>query len=477
MTFTTIQFAIFMAVLFISYYVIPKKFQWMVLLSGNMVFYCFAGIKSLVFLLCVMLFTYLFGILVAKSEKRKGLLLFFCVSVIICIMCIMRMGFSSYIKPLGLSYYALMCLSYVVNVYWGMSKAEYNPLKLMLYISYFPHVIQGPFDDVNELKDSFFKEHNFDYDYSCRCIIRIGYGLMKKLVLADRIGNIVANVFNSPSDYYGLTVVMCVVLYAFELYADFSGYMDIAVGCSGLFGIKIKENFNVPFLAKSMEEFWRRWHMSLGIWFKNYVFYGVQRWKICGLIRSAMKKRKNKYLMKTLPTVIGLTVVWTLIGLWHGFDPNYLLYDWTCGVIIILSEILVPVYAAINNKNKRISGSGLMNALRVIRTFILVALTFVIFRASTVSDAFLIIRNMFTSSGISKACEYIYWNVYDFFLITPAFIVLIVVDILKYRNVDITEKIKKINPVCRYCIYIIGLLYIYIARHNGETVGFAYSIF
>lgn len=476
MTFTTLQFAIFMVALFFVYYIVPKKIQWMVLLSGNIVFYYFVGVKGLVFLLCVMLVTYGLALFINRL-KDKGRLAIMAFSVILFagLLSVMRLGFSSYIQPVGLSYYALMCLGYVISVYWGMAEPEKNPLKLMLFVSYFPHIIQGPFDDYNEMKSQLFTPHVFDYEKAVKGIIRIAYGLMKKLVLADRIGNIVNNVYESPQEYRGFTVIMCVCLYAFQLYADFSGYMDMAIGCSQLFGIDIKENFNVPFLSKSMEEFWRRWHMSLGVWFKNYVFYTVQRTPLVSNISKSLKKNGHKKAMRIVPSVMGLTVVWTLIGLWHGFDWNYLIYDWACGLIIILSTILKPVYDKVNEL--KFAKSKISDCLRVVRTFILVALTFVIFRPDTVGDSLTILGNMFKGPDIYKAAEYVYWNAYDFFLIAPAFIILIVVDILKYRQLDIAEKLHKMNPVIRYAIYIVGLVYIYVARHSGESVGFAYSIF
>ena len=478
MTFASMNFAIFMVILFFVYYIVPKKASWMVLLLGNVVFYYFSGIKGLIFLLSVIILTYAIGLFISKTKNKGPLIItIFAVIIFVFLMSVMRVGLSSLIMPVGLSYYSLMCLGYIIDVYRKVIEPEKNILKLMTFISYFPHIIQGPFDDFSKLSEDMFKPHYFDYDKAANGIIRVAYGLMKKLVLADRIGNIVNLMYENPSDYTGFTVIMCVILYSFQLYADFSGYMDIAVGVSNMLGIDIKENFNVPFLAKSMAEFWRRWHMSLGEWFKNYVFYPVLRTDLCMGIRKKMKQKKNKYLMNVLPTVIGLFCVWTLIGLWHGFDWNYLIYDWSCGLIIIFSELMKPVYDKINKSNTKIFSSKVFDIFRVIRTFILVTVTFIIFRADTLNSSFTIIKNIFGPFNFYKGAEYVYWNAYDFFLIMPAFIILIVYDIMKYKGKDPIAMIRKINPIFRYLIYVIFILYVYVARHSGETVGFAYSIF
>lgn len=480
MTFATLQFAQFMAITFLIYYIVPKKLQWVILTIANCYFYYQTGLSGFLVMLGITGITYLFGLAGKKFEdgkKSKTIMMFLPVILIAVLFSVMRLGIVTGIACLGLSYYSLMSLGYIIDVFRGSVEPEKNPLKLLLYISYFPHIIQGPFDDYTELKKQFYEPHYFDYERAVKGIYRITFGLMKKMVLADRIDNIVRPVYANPEGYRGLSLWICVVLYAFQLYADFSGYMDIAIGCSELFGISIKENFNVPFLSKSMAEFWRRWHMSLGIWFKNYVFYPVQRTKLCDKIRKSMKEKKNKYGMKVYPSVIGLAILWTLIGLWHGFDWNYLLYDWICGLIIISSELLKPAYDKLNKSNEKLMKSKFMDVLRVVRTFMLTVFTFIIFRPDTIGDSLTILKNMFSGLAVYNAAEYVYWNAYDFFLIFPAFIILLIVDIKKYKEIDVFERFHKMNPVIRYVVYVAGLVFIYVAKHAGETVGFAYAIF
>ncbi|MBP3469481.1 MAG: MBOAT family protein [Lachnospiraceae bacterium] len=476
MTFTTMAFAIFMAVTFILYYLVPGKFQWIVLLAANGYFYYQTGWKSAVFLFATILVSYGMGILIEKTGQKRyviaGTLLLF-----VALLCVMRLPFASVIMPLGLSFYALQCIGYCIEVYRQSVPAEKNPLKYALYISFFPHVLQGPFADYKELQEQLLAPHAFDYDKAVRGCLRIGLGLMKKLVIADRIGYVVDKVYETGDGYYGATVLLVMILYSIQLYTDFSGYMDMATGSASLLGIEIRENFNVPYASKSMAEFWRRWHISLGLWFKNYVFYPVLRTELCSGIRKKMKAKKNRYAMNTFPTVIALTVVWTLIGLWHGFDWNYLCYDWFCGLIIISAELLKPVYDKVNQSAPKIFQSKWMDGLRILRTFLLVSFSFLFFRPDTIEITVTMMKNLFQRPNLYAAAEFIYWNIYDLFLITLPLIILGVIDGMKYKEMDVYEKFHRLPAVARWAVYICGILLVYIAKGDMSGTGFAYYVF
>lgn len=476
MTFTTKEFALFMAVLFCIYYIVPKKIQWMVLLLGNIYFYYQVGWQAMAFLAATMLFSYLAGLVIEKSKQRVSVIastvVLFCAMLVI-----MRMPFASFIMPLGLSFYTLQCIGYCIDVHRQMVPAERNFAKYALYISFFPHVLQGPFADYKELREQLLAPHAFSYDKCCYGLYRFVFGLMKKLVLADRIAYIIDCVYETGEGYYGATVLLTMVLYAIQLYADFSGYMDMAVGCAALLGIEIRENFQVPYGAKSMAEFWRRWHISLGLWFKNYVFYSVLRTNLCTKLRQAMKKKKNRYGMNVLPTVLALTVVWTLIGLWHGFDWNYLCYDWFCGLIIISAELLKPVYDKIGASCPKVFQSKWMDGLRIVRTFLLVSFSFLFFRPDTLAITFRLMGNLFEKPYLRPMAEFVYWHIYDVFLILVPLILLGIVDGMKYKGIQVYEKIHKLPWPIRYMIYVGGLLLIYICKGDLASGGFAYYVF
>ncbi len=476
MLFTTVTFAYFMAILFLIYYIVPAKFRWMVLLAGNGYFYYQTGYKSFLFMIGTIILSYTFGILIEKTGK-KSYIMWLAVLFVVSILVVMRTSLGKTIAPVGLSFYSMITLGYCIDVHRGSVKAQRNIFKYALFVSFFPHVIQGPFSDYNELSSQLFAEHKFDYNLCVRGMYRICFGLMKKLIIADRITYIIDDVYVTGDGYFGLTLLFVLCLYSIQLYCDFSGYVDISAGCSNLLGIKLQENFNVPYMAKSMAEFWRRWHMSLGLWFKNYVFFPVQRTKLCNSIRKYMKKKKNKYGMNVLPSVIGLVLVWTLIGLWHGFNWNYLLYDWTCGLIIIFSELIKPVYDKVNGLAPKVFKSKFMDFLRIVRTFLLVTLTFLWFRPTSVSVSVNIFKNMFLGVGLKTCLEFMYWHSYDLFLISFPLIILFIVDAMKYRNIDVCQKLHKLNPVLRYGIYVAGLVLIYVCKGDRSAVAFAYSIF
>ena len=481
MTLTTKDFAVFVAVITAAYYIIPailpakmRGCQWWIIPAANIYFLFKAGLSGLLFVLGTSLYTYLAGL--AVKRFKYSIVPVFSVLFYVALMVVMRLPVTNAIAAIGLSFYSLMCIGYVIDVLRGSVEAETNPVKLFAFVSYFPHIIQGPFDDYEKMKERMFSYHEFDHERSVLAMYRIALGVMKKLVLADRISNIINVVYADPAGYKGLTVLYAAILYAVLLYADFSGYMDIAAGVSKLLDIEITENFNIPYLSKSMAEFWRRWHMSLGLWFKNYVFYPVLRTPLCNGLRKHFKKKKNKYGMNVVPSVIGLLAVWTLIGIWHGFDWNYLCYDWFCGAVIIVSELLGPVYNAVNKKLPFMQGR-FMDILRTIRTFLLVTFSFMIFRPDTLGDSFTLMRNLFSGIGFKAFAEFVYWDMFDVFLITPALIIVIVTDVMKYRGRDIFCVLRRRNFVLRYAAYVLLLVYVYVAGYEGASMGFAYSVF
>lgn len=480
MSFTTIEFAYFALATLVLYFVLPKKAQWVVLLAANIYFYYDTGWKSFLFLVSTVLVSYGVAILIEKSEKnkKKPLVLWGSLFVFLAMFVVMRVSpMAKSIMPLGLSFYSLQCIGYMIEVYRGTTLAERNPLKYFVYISYFPHVLQGPFSDYNQLKNKIFEPHSFDYERVVQGMYRFVWGYMKKRVIADRIGLIVDPVFSVGEGYYGLTVVYVACLYAVQLYADFSGYMDMACGISSMLGIDIQENFNVPYASKSMAEFWRRWHISLGLWFKNYVFYPLLRTTLLTNIRKKMKAKKNKYAMNTIPTVLGLLVNWTLIGLWHGFDWNYLCYDWFCGGVMIVSEILKPVYDKANGLCPKFSASKFADCLRVVRTFFLEAFSFLFFRPDTLAISAIMIRNIFVRPDLKKFLEFGYWNLHWEFITFLPLVILIVVDSLKYRGVNVAEKVHKWPFPIRWCLYIGTIVFLYITQYELAQNTFAYYVF
>nr|MCR5282142.1 hypothetical protein [Lachnospiraceae bacterium] len=241
------------------------------------------------------------------------------------------------IVPLGISYYTFSTVGYLLDVYWKRYEAEKNPVRFYLYTIYFPHIMQGPISRYSLLGKELKKpELRLRWDNFVVGMESILLGMFKKLVIADRAGVYVKATL-TKQDLGGLVYLVCLILDAIQIYSDFSGYMDIVSGVSKIFDVELEQNFNHPFLAKSVPEFWRRWHMSLGGWFKDYVYYPVNMSKAAKNINKKIKGMKAVHLKKAISVILPVMVTWVLTGLWHGSGAGYVAWGLYYGTLILLS--------------------------------------------------------------------------------------------------------------------------------------------
>lgn len=271
---------------------------------------------------------------------------------------------------IGISFYALACIGYVTDVYRGKYKWEKNPLILAALVCFFPTLVQGPICRYDELKKQL-TDWKIKYEGFTYGLTRVAYGGFKKLVVADRLAIAFDSLCNMSSD--GTMIFVNMFVYAFYLYADFSGGIDIAIGIGYMLGISLPENFKSPFFAVSISDYWRRWHMSLGAWLRDYVFYPVS---FCQPVVSFSKKLRKKFgnkFGKKAPVIIASLIVWFVTGIWHGTSANFILWGMLNGVIIIISMELEPVYKSFN-KRCAFTGGKIYGVFRIIRTFILMAI-------------------------------------------------------------------------------------------------------
>lgn len=518
-----------MAAVFVCYYLIPKNRQWYLLLLASYIFYAFASPIFLVFLIAVTLLTYCGAILMAsnfqkmtyflenngknisKEEKKQYKLhnqkcqkriLAFVTVALLCMLLIFKyatfflknvsffmgvLGVANQeltlniIMPLGLSFYMFQGLGYCIDVYREMVQPERNFLKYALFISYFPQLLQGPIGDYNRLSPQLFIGHDFSYEETKFGLQRVAWGFFKKLVIANQISLIIDTVWAEYNQHVGFCFwIFVLVLYAFQLYADFSGYMDIALGCSQMLGIQLDENFDLPYFSKSIAEFWRRWHISLGAWFKNYVFYSVLRSKWCDEIRKKNKKT-HPYISNTLPNVIALVVVWCLIGLWHGADWSYVVYGMYHGFFIVASTVLAPVYSWLEKRYEGIITNKVYSLFQVFRTFGIVTIGYLIFRPANLSVSFEIVGLMLSKLGYSEMKGLIWQNQASFVKIAFGISALAIVDAWHFYNQDnlLRRKIANSSFFIRWGLYISLLLcIIYFGAYGTESLNqFAYFVF
>lgn len=281
--------------------------------------------------------------------------------------------FINIVYPIGVSYYTFSMISYLVDVYWRNDQAEHNLFRLLLYIIYFPKIMQGPIARHKELAEQLAERHHFSYQNFCFGLQRMIWGFFKKLVIAERAGVVALQVFGNYEDYGGCILFIGIMLETVQLYCDFSGYMDIAIGISQTFGITLDENFNHPFFSKSAEEFWRRWHITLGAWFKDYVYMPIAFVISPKLIKlnAWMKKHVGKQAGKAVMTVIPLTAVWFLTGLWHGTGFNYIVWGMYWGSIILFSNLCSGKVRQLTDWLHINTQSSSWKMFQMVRTFLL----------------------------------------------------------------------------------------------------------
>lgn len=518
MTFTSVSFLFFIAFLLTVYYLVPKSGQWMVLLAASYLFYWNAGIEALALILFTTLATYAAAmkmstnldlqrniladkhgvpvvidgrleflheslcdgsekaspkVIKAEIKKRNRFWLILCLianfSILaLCKACLTdpirsiaqgsQLSFLTVALPLGISFYMFQSMGYLIDVYRGSANAERNPFKLALFVSYFPQLIQGPISKYNHLAPQLYKYHAFNGKAVSFGLQRMLWGYFKKLIVADRIAAAVA-ALKAP-EYTGVGFLVLTVFYALQIYADFTGGIDITIGLSESLGISLPENFIRPFFSKNIAEYWRRWHITLGTWMKDYIFYPISISKpILKLSKKARKKQSD--FGKRLPVYIASVITWFVTGIWHGLTPNFVVWGLLNCFVIVLSEELVPLYECFHNrfhlKEKKWYGG-----FEILRMFFLMNLIRACDLFPNVGDYFSRIGSLFTTFNF-----HILWDgtllqlglqIHDYLLIGIAACVMLAVSIYQERNGSVRELLQKLTPALRYCIVIILFL-------------------
>ena len=297
------------------------------------------------------------------------------------------------ILPLGISFYTFQSMGYIVDVYREKTAPQKNPLKLLLFVSFFPQIIQGPISIYDQLAKQLFEGHDFDFTrfkHGCELIM---WGFFKKLVIADRAVIAITAVTDKYNSYNGTTLTFTILLYALQLYADFSGGIDISRGVAQIFGIDMIDNFKRPYFSRSINEYWRRWHISLGAWLKDYIFYPVA---MSNAFITASKKMKNTrfgktaagaHIAKVLPTSVASLIVFLVVGIWHGASWKYVAFGAWNGMIIMVSILLEP--SLISSRRSSTSERAMFPFMlfQMFRTFLIVLVGYVFDVAPSFSQA------------------------------------------------------------------------------------------
>lgn len=439
MQFTSWAFLLFLAVLLPVYYLVPRRIQWIVLLLANAVFVCAAGFYGAAFLLVTVVTVYacargmdalfvrqrtvLAGMKETRTkeerrqmrrrfENRRRLLLALCLFVNVGILFTLKYGaaigrlssrifgtqpfFGDLTLTMGISFYTFSAIGYLIDVLRETTPAEKNPFKLALFLSFFPLLVQGPIVRYEETGRSLTAPHDFSGRRLLSGSLRIAWGYWKKLLVADRLLVAVKALSARPDVYRGSFVLLEMLLYAACLYADFTGGIDITIGVGEWFGVTVPENFRRPYFSKSIAEYWRRWHITLGEWFKTYVYYPLSVG--APMRKLAVKARRfGQGFARRLPVYLATILVWALTGAWHGSNWTFLVWGLLNGVVILLSEECKPFYARFHAHAPRLAASAAYRAFTVVRTVLLLSALRLLDCYTSVQDAFGAFFSLFTT--------------------------------------------------------------------------------
>ncbi len=418
----SIYFIAFLMVTVILYYSVPDRIQWVILLMASYVFYCLeGGWKGVIFILTTTITSYFAGILIEKEkENRRGFILVVCLLINFGILAALKYGnfiidnvnalFANsgtgiyidrpfFILPIGISFYTFQTMGYVIDVYRGSEKAEHNLIKHGLFVSFFPQIIQGPIARHEDLFPQLIEKHKWDDMRLREGILRMLWGFFKKIVLAERAGIIVNEVFANYADkeYCGFVIFIGGLLYGIQVYADFSGGMDIVFGSAEILGIKMTENFRQPYFARNVSEFWQRWHITLGGWMKQYVFYPLCLTEAATVLQKKTRKILGPYYGKVIVPTVASFFTFILVGIWHGAEWKYVAYGIYTAILVSSHTLCDRWYASLRGFFRINADSTEWKAFQIIRTTFLVLIGRFFSRGNGIKDAVAMIKAMFSS--------------------------------------------------------------------------------
>lgn len=480
MSFTYLLFPVFFLLVFFFYNLFPLKQRYLVLLASSLIFYGLNGWEYLVAILSLSLLTYLFSFGSKIKTKKKWLLVYLDAAIVVGSLVLLKYYnstlrlfslsndyFLNIIFPLGYSFYALSSISYIVSIYEEKTEIEKNPLKLLLFLSFFLTVLQGPLTRYSSLRESFSSPKPFDEHKALRGLSRAAIGYFKKLVIADSLALYVSSVYGSLTSLTGFPLFLAMILYSVVIYMDFSGYSDIAIGLAAVLGIDLPENFNLPYLSHNLQEFWRKWHMSLSFWYRDYIYIPLGG------------SRVNKFRW-----VLNILTVWLLTGLWHDFTIPYLLWGVTNGAILILLALFKPIIDK-HLRNKPFFNTKWFGAIRISFTFLLVTVLWVLFRSPDLTSISLMLGKAWRIFDFSSfldgsfAAMKIAYLPLTIGLIGTALLILCHYLSPRLKTINPTSSLKTVLAISIFAILIAGSFTnsLYLSSLGGGSNGFIYFNF
>ena len=528
MGYTTITFMIFILLVTTAYYMFPvKKYQWTVLLAASYVFYLWASWKYAVFLLFTTFTVYFAALIMYKNsriaketivlhngewnreqkkqykeemkKKRKKVLIMvlvlnFGILIFLKYFNLFAGGMNRFlgkagmtgsvpglhlVLPLGISFYTFQSAGYLIDVYREKTEPERNPAKYALFVSFFSQIIQGPISFYDQLSHQLYAERKFSYRNLKHGALLMLCGYLKKMVIADRAVSLIQMVAPDYTQYNGTVIFITVLVYALQLYADFSGGIDISRGFAEILGIEMAENFRRPYFAVSINDYWRRWHITLGAWMKSYVFYSLAMSKRFFKMGKNLKQKYGDHAIgahvaKVLPAGIASFITFLLVGIWHGANMKYVAFGVWNGGVILLSVLMQPLF------NKAIAGLHIQpqkkswHIFQILRTFLIVLVGYMFDIGNNFSAAMDMLGRciMDFSFDISQITEQITscgMTLYDYMLLILMTVLIFYVSLIQERHPDTTIRklLEEKYPKFQWIVLFAGLLCIAIFGMYG----------
>ncbi len=472
MSYTSLEYFAFLLLLIIVYYILPKRFRWMSLLAGSLFFYwqIMTDKRQIFILLFSLIVTYFCGLILQKLKKssniiKKRLILFTGIGFSTLPLLAEKAGSLllgnkgipeniSILIPIGLSFYSLQLIAYLVDIYKGKITVQVNPLKFTLFATFFPQIIQGPIPRYGQLKSELFEGHDFKQENLMKGIQLVIWGFFLKFMIADKASIVVNTVFDNFPTYRGTYIWIAAILYSLQLYTDFLSCTTISQGVSKMLGINLTDNFNRPYFSTSVKDFWRRWHMSLSLWLRDYIYIPLGGNKF-GLGRKWLN----------------LLVTFGVSGLWHGDSLKYIFW----GLLHSVYQICGEMYFRVAKKHKpelvTKEPTVITTHVRRIRTFFLVMIAWVVFRAASFKTSLKMIRSMFADFNPWILGDDSVFNLglgwKEFAVLILSLLLLLVISTKQEAGVKIRDWFAKQNIAVRWITYLLAIWSIWIFGSYG----------
>lgn len=470
---------IFMPIVFAIYWAIADRYRWVLLLAASYFFYMSWNPKYVVLIFTTSFVSYVAGRLLEKFDNIRIKKLILAITLLVCLGILFFFKYFNFISeslcdflslfaiklnpvtlnillPVGISFYTFQTLSYVIDVYKGKVKAERHFGIYATFVSFFPQLVAGPIERTGDLLPQIKSKKTFDYDNAAYGLKIMAWGFFKKLAIADTLSQYVSGVYDAPQSYTGFALVLATVFFAIQIYCDFSGYSDIAIGVSKLLGINLTTNFKSPYFSQSLKEFWSRWHISLSSWFRDYVYIPLGGNRV-GKLRQACN----------------LMITFLASGLWHGAAWTFVIWGGIHGLAQIIEKPFI--------RRKSQKSRGIIGWLRILAVFAFTSFGWIFFVSKSLGDAVYVISNLFT--GITSPIEYLMNGLLDI-SITAAEVaclavsvgVLFAYDYLSLKK-DVIAGLSSHNQIVRWVIYSLFLVWLIMnvpVNHASEFIYFQF---